>query len=344
MEFVCYTDWTQLPESANFLFGEGEKDSIFFSRPWFENLASTALDEDQHMLLACVVEGENVLAILPVMKRTGTNWCALSHNYSSLYTLLLAGMDQQPILECLVQGLSRLPFQSLRLEPVDEHDDNLNRLQHVMQAFGFECHRSFRFYNWFCRVQGKSFADYMAARPAMLRNTIARKRRKLARERGYDIQLFCGDQVPQAMTDYNAIYKASWKANEQYGDIMAGLVNRFSRLGWSRLAVLYIGGKPAAAQLWFVLHGRASIFRLAYDEAWKQYSPGSILSSYLMEYVIDTEKVEEIDFLMGNEPYKQDWMSKRRERWGLICVNVHKSRSRIAQFAESLKGLLTPQN
>ncbi len=33
-----------------------------------------------------------------------------------------------------------------------------------------------------------------------------------------------------------------------------------------------------------------------------------------MHYVIDIDKVEEIDFLTGSEVYKQDWMSVRRQR------------------------------
>jgi hypothetical protein len=339
MEFVCYTDWDDLPDSANALFAKGEKDSLFFSRPWFENLTATALEGDQLMLLACVLEGESVLAILPLMKRTSDTWYSLSHNYTSLYTLLLAENHQQAILTCLVQGLSQLPFQFLRFTPIAEDDSHMHRLQSVMESSGFNCHRGFRFYNWIHRLQGQSFADYMAARPARVRNTIARKQRKLEREHGYNIRLFTGDEVPQAMEDYNAIYQASWKANELFGGLMDGLATRLSKQGWSRLAILYIEGQPAAAQLWFVVHRKASIFRLAYDEVWKQYSPGSILTRYLMAYVIDTDKVEEIDFLTGNEAYKQDWMSERRERWGLTCVNRRKPKGRFYLFVESLKAI-----
>ena len=67
MKFVCYTDWNQLPESADALFDDGSRTSIFFSRPWFENLTTTVLSDDQSLLLACVVEAESVLAILPLM-------------------------------------------------------------------------------------------------------------------------------------------------------------------------------------------------------------------------------------------------------------------------------------
>jgi len=139
------------------------------------------------------------------------------------------------------------------------------------------------------------------------------------------------------MSDYYMVYTASWKANEQYVDFLDGIVAGFSRHGWSRLAVLYVKRQPVAAQLWFVLRGKASIFRLAYDKTWKQYSPGSILTSFLMEYVIDIDKVEEIDFLTGNEAYKQDWMLDRRERFALSCVKSGKPAGRYEQFFESLR-------
>lgn len=365
MKFVCYTEWDQLPESANALFAlneplrvssvlpqrvphvlasQGEKGSIFLSRPWFENLTAIALDDDQSMVLACVVDENTVLAILPLMQCGGNALYSLKHRYTSLYSLLLTDNNQldlkQQVLTCLSQGLSQLPINGFLLEPVADNDGNLNDFQQSMETAGFTCDRTFRHYNWIYRVQEQSYEDYMAARPAQLRNTISRKKRKLEREHGYEIRLFTGDEVPQKMSDYNAVYNSSWKANEQYVDFLDGIVEGFSKQGWSRLAVLYVKGQPAAAQLWFVLHGKANIFRLSYDETWKQYSPGSILTSYLMEYVIDTDKVEEIDFLTGNDAYKQDWMSDRRERFVLSCVKSIKPRGRFELFTESLKSLL----
>ena len=344
MKFACYSDWDQLPGSANTLFEQGEKDSLFYSRPWFENLA-TALDADESMLLACVQDGNMLLAMLPLIKSSGKNYVSLKHRYTTHYSLLLAdpGTDQQSqqILTCLAEGLKQLPLRSLLLEPVAADDSRVVGLQDSMEAAGYQCESMFRTYNWIYRVQGQSYKEYMAARPARLRNTIARKQRKLEREHGYDIRLYTGNEVPQAMPDYYAVYTASWKANEQFVEFLDGIVAGFSRPGWSRLAVLYVEGKPVAAQLWFVLRGKASIFRLSYDEAWKQYSPGSILTSFLMEYVIDTDKVREIDFLTGNDTYKQDWMSERRERVALSCVNTEKPAGKVKRFVASMKRMLT---
>ena len=340
MKFECYNEWDQLPEGANALFAQAETDSLFLSRPWFENLTAVALDDDQSMVFASVVDGNKVMAILPLMKCAGNTWYSLKHRYTSFYSLLITNNDQLEVLTCLSEGLSQLPIQAFLLEPVGDDDRKLNNFQKNMKAVGFDCARTFRHYNWIYRVQGQSYEDYMAARPAKLRNTISRKKRKLEREHGYDIRLFTGDDVPQKMSDYNAVYNSSWKANEQYVDLLDGIVAGFSKQGWSRLAVLYVKGLPVAAQLWFVLHGKANIFRLSYDEIWKAYSPGSILTSFLMEYVIDIDKVGEIDFLTGNDTYKQDWMSDRRERFVLSCVKNVKPRGRFELFTGSLNKFL----
>lgn len=338
MEFVGYTDWAQLPENAERLFAVGERESVFFSRQWLENVSRNPLKEDQALLLACVVDEDRVLAILPLMSGDGQHWASLGHLYTSLYSVLAEQQVQQAILDCLAAGLAHLPVTSLRLVPVAEDDDSLQRLQQAMETAGFFCHRYFRFYNWSHRTAaGERFADYMAGRPGKVRNTIARKQRKLAREHGYRIRLFTegGQELQQGLKDYTSVYNASWKAHEQFGRFVEDLADQLATRGWLRLAVLYVGEQPVAAQFWFVVHGKASIFKLAYDEAWKRYSPGSILIAYLMEQVINRDRVKEIDFLTGNDAYKMDWMSQRRVRWGLYCAKPMQQKTRFARIADA---------
>lgn len=340
MQFIGYTVWEQLPDSANDLFAEAATGSIFFSRPWFENLVEHALEPDRSMLLACVVEQDRVLAILPLMTRNDGYVEALGHLYSSLYSVLITGQRQPAVLQCLAQGLAQMKVVSLRLAPVAENDDRLHQLQQAMQSCGYTCFVKFRFFNWFHRCRGQSFEDYMDARPSRVRNTISRKQRKLAREHGYDIRLYTGAELQQALADYNRVYDASWKARELHAGFIEGLARRLAAQGWLRIAVLYIGNRPAAAQYWFVANGKASIFKLAYDESWKHYSPGSILIHYLMEQVIHNDHVVEIDFLTGNDAYKSDWMSQRRNRVGLYCAKAQPPRGRGRRLLDSIGGWL----
>jgi len=324
VKFVCFKNWDELPESANALLGQAASRSVFLSRPWFECLAGATLKDAETLLLACVLVKDEVKAVLPLVESAGGNTLySLKHGYTPLYRLLLADDGPEQVLSCLAQGLSQLPIKGLLLEPVAADDIRFGSLQDALETAGFTCERSFRQYNWVHRLQGQSYKEYMAERPARLRNTIARKRRKLERERGCEMRLFIGEDVPRAMSDYNLVYSASWKQSEVgNADFLNCFMAAFSQAGWTRLGILYVKGQPVAAQIWFVRHGKASIFRLVYDQAWSQYSPGSILTAFMMEQVIDTDRVEEIDFLVGNDAYKQDWMSERRERFVLGCKNV----------------------
>jgi len=338
MKIECYRHWHHLPASVDLLFELAGNESMFITREWFETLYDTTFEEgdDQSLLLVSVVDQGSVLALLPLI---GANdrWQSFSHRYTAFYNLLLVEEKQAEILACLAEGLSQIPIHSLNLNPVAEDDDKMVNLQQALESFGYKCHQHFSFYNWFYRSQQQSFDEYMAGRPAILRNTIARKRRKLEREHECKIRMFKDEEVQQGLMDYHAAYSASWKANEQYVALLDAAAINLSVPGWTRLAILYIDGKAAASQLWFVVQGKASIFRLAYDEEWKHYSPGSILTAYLMKYVIDIDNVEEIDFLTGNEAYKQDWMTVRRQRWGLMFVKQHNSQSNSAMLMTTLK-------
>ncbi len=123
------------------------------------------------------------------------------------------------------------------------------------------------------------------------------------------------------MAAYKQVYARSWKQPEPYPDFMPGLIRLAAGRGWLRLGVAYKGTIPLAAQVWVVSYGKASIFKLAYDENFKSVSAGSLLTAELMRHVLDVDRVHEVDYLTGDDSYKSDWMKHRRERWGLKVFN-----------------------
>ena len=64
MAFTCRSHWGLLPKSAESLFAKCGKATLFFSLDGFRNLATTALDADQSIMLACVIEGGTVKALI----------------------------------------------------------------------------------------------------------------------------------------------------------------------------------------------------------------------------------------------------------------------------------------
>jgi hypothetical protein len=72
--------------------------------------------------------------------------------------------------------------------------------------------------------------------------------------------------------------------------------------------------------------GTAYIHKLAHLETAKLLSAGTTLSAALFEHVIDTDKVELIDFGTGSDDYKRDWMESSRPRYRLTCFDWRQPR------------------
>jgi CelD/BcsL family acetyltransferase involved in cellulose biosynthesis len=129
------------------------------------------------------------------------------------------------------------------------------------------------------------------------------------------------ENLKGAIDAYEKIYISSWKRPEPYPNFVSGLIRTCAEKGWLRLGVVYLDDQPIAAQVWIVNAGRATIYKLGQVQRYDEYSAGSILTAHLMEHVLDIDKVREIDFGSGDDPYKKNWLPQRRERWGMLAMN-----------------------
>jgi hypothetical protein len=159
--------------------------------------------------------------------------------------------------------------------------------------------------NWVADTAGLSFDDYWASRPAKLRNTAERK----ARSAGLESKVYRAFDA-EAWNDYQAVYRSSWKPDEGSPAFLRALAEQEGAAGTLRLGIARKDGRPVAAQLWLVENGRATIHKLAYANEAKRHSPGTILSTAMFRHVIDEDRVNLIDFGLGDEPYKADWMDR----------------------------------
>jgi CelD/BcsL family acetyltransferase involved in cellulose biosynthesis len=124
------------------------------------------------------------------------------------------------------------------------------------------------------------------------------------------------------MDTYEHIYRQSWKADEPHKRFIREIVTNFAANGNLRLGLASVANQPAAAQIWFCHGGTASIFKLAYDPKFTDLSVGSLLTAHLMERSLDVDKVGVVDYLCGDDDYKRDWMTHRRQRIGLRATRA----------------------
>ena len=167
-----------------------------------------------------------------------------------------------------------------------------------------------------------SWDAYLAARPGALRETIRRK--TAAAARNATLHLACITEpsaVGPALLAYDEVYGRSWKEAEPFPAFNAALLPRLAAMGALRMGVMWADHRPIAAQYWTVWQGAATVLKLAYDEAFKSQSPGTVLTAWLIKRLIERDGIGEIDFGRGDDPYKRNWVSDRRLRTGILLFN-----------------------
>jgi CelD/BcsL family acetyltransferase involved in cellulose biosynthesis len=102
---------------------------------------------------------------------------------------------------------------------------------------------------------------------------------------------------------------------------MPRLLDSLAHEGAVRLGFLLIGGETAAAQIWLVWGGRATIFKLAHHPRFLGLSPGTILTHRMFNHLLPRDRITVVDFGRGNDRYKRDWLSNCVLRGGVIACN-----------------------
>jgi CelD/BcsL family acetyltransferase involved in cellulose biosynthesis len=223
---------------------------------------------------------------------------------ASWYTLRFAPIFAGPAADALLPAL--LGALAARFDTVALHP-----LAAPLTSEGWRGYSARVSINWTIDLPTPDFDSYWSARPASLRNTVARRSRShplaITILRRFD---------PNAWADYEAIYAASWKPTEGAMPLLRALAVQEAAAGTLRLGIARDpDGRAVAAQFWLIENEIATIHKLAHREDAKAGSPGSLLSHAMFRAAIAGDHVRRIDFGLGDEPYKADWVDTPRPVW-----------------------------
>jgi hypothetical protein len=294
--------------AAVFAHGQGPFDAL----AWF----NLCVEYDGiEPLLAVAQDGDHIallpLSIGPDGLRPLANWYAFT-----VGPIVSPDTDGLALLTAIALDLRHMGHQRITLWPVPDENGFARLLAAALQKGGWFVANDICDTNHHLMVNGRSYAQYLAARPGPLRSTLKRKGKKV------DITLH-QQWSEAAWEDYEAVYAASWKPEEGSPALLRTFARQQSEVGQLRLGLAYaaLDGRyqPVAAQLWTVEAGTAYIHKLAYHEAAKPLSPGTSLSAALFQQVIDEDTVAWIDFGTGDDAYKRDWMEAERPRYRIAA-------------------------
>ncbi|SRR6266446_662256 len=343
-----YSGLDVLPESYSDVFQAGARASFFLSRDWFQNFAEHIVPDPRELRIYGVetADGHGV-ATLPMIRKRQSNGLlslasleSLTNYYTCYFAPMLRNQDEtNEVAKVLAMGLweDRSRWHILKLQPLSRDSAIFTALVNSFRDMGMVVQTYFCFGNWYLDVAGRSYQEYVQSLSSVLQKNIPYNLRRLERNGG-EIVIITGETgLDKALDDYERVYSASWKIQEAAPSFIRGLAWRAARNGWLRLGLVYVDGEPAAAQLWIVHEGVASIYKIAYDERFAKLSVGTALTAKLMQWVIDVDKVRIVDYLSGEDEYKKNWMSHRREFWGIAAFNPWTVRG-LVQIARQVGG------
>ncbi len=306
--------------------GPRDDDLCFTQREWMTLLLAHGLPAGQRPVWLPLndVQGQPA-GELGCLAQGRSRLVSLSNYYSPVWAPSWLDPQRRPRLAWsrLTRELAGLPqaavlrWQPLAAERLWWQDCAASLRDHGYATHTFRC-----FGNWYLPVApGTGFDVYWRARPARLRNTVERARRRLQRDHALKVEVLQapGPALDVAIAAYERVYAGSWKPQEAHHGFMPALIRWAAQRQALRLGLLHLDGAVVAAQVWLVADGKAHIYKLAYLPGHEKLSVGSVLTAAMMAHAIDQDQVHEVDYLIGDDAYKRDWMTHRRERIGLLA-------------------------
>jgi Acetyltransferase (GNAT) domain len=340
---AIHTSLAELPPAAGRLFADPAED-LFASRLWFATMIAHGLPADRMPRLALCSTGGNPFALLPLVSGAdGTDLQSLTGPYTLAFRPLLAthlaarpAPDACAVSAGLLVGRYCLGTGLTRIDALAADTPGLDRFVTGLRRAGLAVRRFDHFGNWYEPVPDLSFAGYLAARPGALRTTIRRKMRRAEAGSGFAVVTGAAG-LAEGIAAFEEVYARSWKEPEPFPAFNPALMRATAAAGLLRLGILRLSGQAAAVQIWMVSGGRAILLKLAHDEAFAAFSPGTVLTALMIERLLGAQRIVELDFGRGDDPYKRHWCSHRRQRIGLVIANPWRPRG-IAAIGVSLLG------
>jgi CelD/BcsL family acetyltransferase involved in cellulose biosynthesis len=228
------------------------------------------------------------------------------------------------------------------------HDDALaEELPAALEGAGFVDVTTRTRYRCPYAAWGDDLDGYLARRPQKFGSQIRNRRRELSKKSGFRLEVI---EEPGALVEglehLFYLHRTRWAeagGSEAFPDERTLEFHRRSgRLlaarGLARLALLSLEGRPVAAGYGFLRGRRFSYYQAGLDPEWRKRSAGMVVMVELMRHAA-AAGAEELDFLRGDEPYKEVWSTNVRRTVAVSARRATASARRAARAVAVLDEL-----
>lgn len=285
--------------------------------------------------------GSKPILCLPMQEeKSGIKQCyarilrSAGSHYMSECGIFSSGEINQNIYNKTIKYIKeKLPADIIIIEKLCDLDPLFSGIKKAMEINNMLLIKKFSFANWVKSINGEKYIQYHDKLSKKTRKNI-RRYQKMINESGkfFDFKLIKSfdDNFESMINSYFEIYKLSWKPDEQKIDFLNLVFRKAAEIGAIRLACIYLDGRPVATKLAFFQDGVLSQFKAAYDPEFKDFGLGTVMNAMFFAHMLDSERVELLDFGNGDEPHKSNWADTRLRRWILVGYDRRRLRGFLA--------------
>jgi CelD/BcsL family acetyltransferase involved in cellulose biosynthesis len=168
-------------------------------------------------------------------------------------------------------------------------------------------------------LQGLSEAEALLGPDT--RKTFQKKQRRAQRigDVSYEVHEAGPDEAPRLFAEVVEVEARSWKRDSGKAlayhattrAFFAAYTRRAAAAGVLRVAVMRIGGTPAAVQLHAESHSALNQLRIGYDEQFASVSPGQLLMLHVVDWALQ-RGLQRYEILGRMEPWNKQWKAYAR--------------------------------
>jgi CelD/BcsL family acetyltransferase involved in cellulose biosynthesis len=335
-----YSSLEALPERLVAFLDSAAAGNFFRSLAWYRTvLRTTGPSGDQPRVYAAEIAGKPA-AVLILRERQAAGRLKThmllgpsAGIYADLYEPFLDAEFGIAGLREIVAAIARAspPFHVLRFEWLDPAAPRCAALERAFRASHMLVQHIEEAPDHCCDEIDAPIDDYIARRWPNMRHFMENQVDGLAGSgTGRFALVTGGPALKPAFIDYSLVDVQSWKDREPYPDCLLALLEASAAAGALRLGLFYVGDEPAAAQIWIVSGGRATLWRLHQAQKFAKLLPGAMLTFEMLRQAAAADSLRHIDFGTGDDALRQEWAGRRLVWSSLIVFNPRTLKGWIA--------------
>lgn len=337
-------EWGKLEPVWNNLLDQHDNPSIFLSYEWLTTWWKCIGNKRKELLILVVKDGAEIIGIAPLMEVrerflglpiTKIEFISMMQypdspaNCSAALDMLI-GRRRGEVVSAVIEHIARhhARWHFIRLSPVCEYSSTLSLVEYEAERYGKRIYKQAVEANAYIDVTS-DWNEYRMCIPARVRKTLAAQDRKLREIGNVSYEEFTSAaDIKIRFDDLLSIEQRSWKwdvgvsiNSVAFGEFYRSFAEVAARKHWIRLWMLKLDDKYIAYDLNAVYNGNLVSLKTSYDDTYRKYSPGNLLTWHEFERFF-TDGVKRINLMWGDFIAKQRWSTQLEPYCELFVFNT----------------------